>query len=554
MPAKNINKSVEKFVLYLLKEGYSVFVEAQGSSMHPFIKQGDSLKIAPLNRKINIGDIVAVYQVRDGKLHLYVHRVVKIGHKNARTLYITKGDAHRMVIEQPVTADSIVGRVVEIKRKNININLTHPLWRVFHNLVARLSLIYPRFLIFSARYIDLIIEWRLFLFKIRRRIRKIDPLRYNTEEFFLGCVKSAVSDRPFTTGLLDLVQEGINWNYFIRLAINSGVNVLIYENLKKISKTIEFPLFVSTRLKYSYFFATLKATYHHNKLKDLLTLFYKNNIVAVPLKGTFLSNRLYSDVTARGLSGDIDLLIDRKDVEVANRLLLESGFRRRTPENRKRWKSSCSYIKQYMPVVDLHWDIITMFGRCEDGVRSLRASVEEVKDDDIHYFDFKEEELLLYLSAHIVCSDCFGHLRYLCDIYKYLEKNKGFINWDSIIRKAYTLKLSSSLYTTLLITKHILDADVPLYVLQRLRPNLCKRILIRFFANKKVVLRTDLLRRRLLNSFFMFIFYGMIETRSIKECFFVFFPPRNLIQSKNYCARIIKGICGLLKVLLNIGK
>lgn len=163
------NTDVKGLFLSLLQEGRSVYVDARGGSMYPFIKNGDKIKINPLNKEeIKIGDIIAVNIKKEEGPWFFAHRLVKITECNGKRIYFTKGDVQKKGLDEPVTMDLIAGKITQIQRKNLKIDLNLPLWKRLNAIIAKLSFKYPKILPFFSRYISLIIEWRLFLFKIKK--------------------------------------------------------------------------------------------------------------------------------------------------------------------------------------------------------------------------------------------------------------------------------------------------------------------------------------------------------------------------------------------------
>jgi len=170
---KEINEFAKDLYLSLLREGKSVYLNTWGMSMYPFVKGGDRIKIVPIDEKeIKIGDVIAVNIKDINDAWFFVHRVVKITGCDGKRIYFTKGDFHKKGLDNPITIELIAGKITQIQRISLDINLELPIWRHLNNIIAKLSFRYPRILNFLSRYISLIIEWRLFLFKVKNRLRK----------------------------------------------------------------------------------------------------------------------------------------------------------------------------------------------------------------------------------------------------------------------------------------------------------------------------------------------------------------------------------------------
>ncbi len=76
----------------LLKAGYTIRFRAKGTSMHPMIRDGDVVFVAPLKaEQIHKGDVV-FFIVGDERALL--HRVVNIGNNSADQKYLIQGDGN----------------------------------------------------------------------------------------------------------------------------------------------------------------------------------------------------------------------------------------------------------------------------------------------------------------------------------------------------------------------------------------------------------------------------------------------------------------------------
>jgi len=561
-----INEFSKNLYLSLLCEGKAVYINAWGMSMYPFIKNGDRIKIAPMDkREVKIGDIIAVDMKKKEGPWFFVHRVVKIAKRDdEERVYFTKGDAQKKSLDDPVTIELIAGKVTQIQRRGLEINLEITLWRHLNNIIAKLSFRYPEILCFLSRYISLIIEWRLFLYKVRNRLKKGTPLFYNTEELLLICARKDLN-QELKNKACELIKQGLNWEQFCASAIRSQVTILVYNALNSIASYTLIPKFVFNLLKSDYLLIVSRAVSQHEELVGLLKFFAQKKIAVLPLKGTLLAKRLYGDIASRGLSMDFDLLIREENKDRTKNILEEMGYQLNEGDDVKKWQWQYNFSKQKAMPIDLHWDItywdITPLGRSQERIEGPWQGTRLVEVDNINYYEFKQEKLLLYLSCHLVNSSCFRELRYICDINELLCRYKDALDWNDIIEKARRWQLSNSLYAAIKLSKDFFGSDVSNEVLRELKPSFLKIILLKIFANKKVVLRNGL-RRRLIDTYLCYIFFALIEARGFREYLSiakrVLFPPEEvLLNTKKeeakplylrYIIRLIKGIIKLLRL------
>jgi len=104
------NKQFAVLMTAVLKKGKAFRFQASGSSMSPFIKDGDILTLVGLTqRRIQLGNVLAFYHPHNGKLT--VHRVVNRKQKT----YLMKLD-NGMSADGWVTHDQVIGIVQAIER------------------------------------------------------------------------------------------------------------------------------------------------------------------------------------------------------------------------------------------------------------------------------------------------------------------------------------------------------------------------------------------------------------------------------------------------------
>jgi signal peptidase I len=99
----------------LLNTGYDVRMNTFGLSMFPLIRTGDKITI---NAESNLhkGDII----VFERGEQMVCHRLVRVFEKDGIRYYQTRGDTS-FGLDEPVTADQILGKIVRIERENVSL-------------------------------------------------------------------------------------------------------------------------------------------------------------------------------------------------------------------------------------------------------------------------------------------------------------------------------------------------------------------------------------------------------------------------------------------------
>jgi signal peptidase I len=145
------NLPYQKIIDHLIREelgnGKKITLRVSGDSMHPLIRQGDSIRIERCALEIlGIGDIITFK--RDGAY--YTHRLLRIVTRGSATRVMTKGD-NEVNADPPVSPDQILGRVAVIRKKNRTLYLETPFWRFINRfsgiifLMETISILLYRF-------------------------------------------------------------------------------------------------------------------------------------------------------------------------------------------------------------------------------------------------------------------------------------------------------------------------------------------------------------------------------------------------------------------------
>jgi|GEM_PF-3865055 len=113
----NIKKLKQK-----LKSKKEYIATMKGGSMRPFLFSGDKLLIKKVRFKdLRKGDVVVFTE--DIPL-LFIHRIMKI----SKDSIITKGDDRSHLDRRPIKSKEILGKLVEIKNKNIDLEKAR--WKI----------------------------------------------------------------------------------------------------------------------------------------------------------------------------------------------------------------------------------------------------------------------------------------------------------------------------------------------------------------------------------------------------------------------------------------
>jgi signal peptidase I len=139
MPDKELNTDQAGFLELsqeLLDRGALLRFQAHGSSMYPFIKNGDIIIVEQRNgSSVSRGDII-FYRRPDGSPT--AHRLVEIKSRGNSIVLITKGDAMKYA-DPPVIDKHVMGRVITIEGQGKKLRLNGWPGRFFGRVTAWLA-------------------------------------------------------------------------------------------------------------------------------------------------------------------------------------------------------------------------------------------------------------------------------------------------------------------------------------------------------------------------------------------------------------------------------
>jgi hypothetical protein len=119
----------------ILKGGKVLRFTAHGSSMVPFIFDGDVLTIQDVGSSmVAKGDIVFYRTQNDG---LMAHRIIKVHSTDGKVRFSARGDGSPGS-EEIIDADQVIGEVISIRRGRRTFPIKRGIWKILGYLWAHL--------------------------------------------------------------------------------------------------------------------------------------------------------------------------------------------------------------------------------------------------------------------------------------------------------------------------------------------------------------------------------------------------------------------------------
>ena len=262
----------------------------------------------------------------------------------------------------------------------------------------------------------------------------------------------------------ELLRLPLDWSEVLPLAEGHGILPLLYRNLKNTFRGL-IPEAILEKLRQKYYTQAGRNLFLTNELFRILNLFEERGIPIIPFKGPALAASVYGDITLRPF-GDLDLLVHRKDLPEAKRLLLS---------------------KDYYWSFPLTGDLKEAFLQAGDGCFLQRADGKVIVEIDAEITNrefpvsldtnlfwkrirrnpledrtvqaFSLEDLFLILCLH-GSKHCWERLIWVCDLAEMIRMGKG-PDWGRILEEARKLGCERMLFFGFSLAARLLHSPIP---------------------------------------------------------------------------------------------
>ena len=286
---------------------------------------------------------------------------------------------------------------------------------------------------------------------------------YPEIQLLLYCARTQV-DVSTTNHIKTLLEQDIDWNQLVQLALKHRVTPLLYQTLSTIGSN-PVPENVLSYLKYQFQVTARHNLFRTNELIRLTRLIEAQKLLVIPFKGPTLAAIAYGNLGLR-MFGDLDLLVHQRDLTKIKDLLITQGYQLGIELD---WECQLIHPKTSIEI-DLHWTITPKRFRFELNIEQLSTRLQPFTLAGVSLLQPGSEDLLLILCIGW-CKDYYGgssRLAQLCDVAELLRKYPQ-MNWMQVLQRSHQLGVERMVLFTLALTRNLLGADLPELVLNRLQ-------------------------------------------------------------------------------------
>ena len=261
----------------------------------------------------------------------------------------------------------------------------------------------------------------------------------NEEIFLLGLCRSEFSPEQVSR-LKEIAGRITGWDRFAELAGEHGVPALISDNLNKTGIISILPATIASSLQNARMINIGRNAFHFAAIEEVLSLFGRENIKVVLLKGLALELTVYGNCGLRQMT-DVDILIGRNDYIRARHILMENGYDS-NPVKSGLHKPIIAWTGKHLPTmmkngasVDIHIELFP--GKRNKLTGMILSSAGEITVERELAYIPSPQLLFLFLVRHLHQHELNGEsqLRLYTDLVFLLGKNFGeIINWGLLER------------------------------------------------------------------------------------------------------------------------
>jgi hypothetical protein len=262
---------------------------------------------------------------------------------------------------------------------------------------------------------------------------------------------------------LELQEAGKpDWEEVLRLADLHGTSSVVYQNLVSWNELVPSAVLESLRQRYER--NVQKSLFLARELMRILDRTDALGVEVIPYKGIALSEIYYGDIALRQ-SGDIDLLVRRRDVARIKSAVGELGYTARftIPKDAEKDYIASGYEWTFdspggKNLLELQWALQPRFYAVDFDMDELFERAANATLAGRRVKAFSAEDLLLILAVH-AAKHVWGRLLWLCDIAQILKL--GNLNWNSVQARAREVGIERILRITLLLAKQLSGMEIP---------------------------------------------------------------------------------------------
>jgi hypothetical protein len=300
-------------------------------------------------------------------------------------------------------------------------------------------------------------------------------MSYDPEtSLILQCLSAKEGDK--TLHLLHTISsQEINWSYVLLFSRQNGIAPLLFHNMKKYGVAGSIPEEIRLTFAKIYHSVGFQNVLYIEELRNLLHIFEKAGIKTVVLKGAAIVEDVFRNIALRQMA-DIDLLVQEKDIAMAEEKLSESGYiPDEYQQSKEFYRMNHHHLAPYYHperkiAVEIHRHIIPLENPFVIDIDKLWKRAQAIKIGAVRTLTLSPEDFIIHACLHLAyCGGFIGGLRSLMDIAQVTMHHRDRIDWIWLTRAACEHNCVNFIYYPLYLAKKLLDAHIKDSIIDNLK-------------------------------------------------------------------------------------
>jgi len=290
--------------------------------------------------------------------------------------------------------------------------------------------------------------------------------------------------------LRKVLGSGLDWHLVFRLANWHHMVPLLYWSLARVE--VPVPSEVMGALKTAFIQNVGRTLAMTGELLTIIDLLSQRDIMAVPYKGPVLADRLYGHIALRQ-SADLDIIVQKRDVENAREVLIERGYEPSVMVigANHDFQVESRYSERFdrpESVVELHWAFTNKDVAFPFNLEDLIPRLVEHSVVGRRALVFSPEDSLLILCVH-GAKHSWDRLEWICGIASLIDGARQ-LDWDALIDRAIETHSSRRLHLGLALAHDLYQVRLPDRALGAIRgdeliPELARHVTLNIFDGQR---------------------------------------------------------------------
>lgn len=286
-------------------------------------------------------------------------------------------------------------------------------------------------------------------------------------ELLILCARHSLTGEQ-NTRIRNLAANGLDWEYLSEQAFRHCVAPLLHWRLSSICSDL-LQKHTLEHLNHIFETSVRRNLLLTGQLVTILERCAAEGIPAIAYKGPVLAS-LFNENLALRIFGDLDILLHREDVQRAQLILLEAGFRPALYKSCPQEATALPFARAFhyemsytsedcFTSIDLHWALMP-------GFFALPAVAEEIWDRaqpvivaGRKVLTLAPEDLLLLVCIHGT-KHIWERVGWIRDVASIIESGTH-LDWDAIFSRAAQLRIQRALGLGLFLATDLLGVGLP---------------------------------------------------------------------------------------------